>query len=81
MSMKQRARVQSDAFNMPIAPGNLLGFYFSCGPVASLGFLIGDLPGLLFAVACDMLFWFLLTLLEKDKKRAKSLSEKQHFRS
>lgn len=69
MSMKQLERVQSDAFNLPIAPGKLLGFYFSCGPVASLGFLIGDLPGFLLAIAGDMLFWFLLTLLEKGKKR------------
>jgi hypothetical protein len=65
MGMKQRARGQSDAFNLPIAPGELSGFYFTCGPVASVGFLIGDLSGFLLAIACNMLFWFLCILLKK----------------
>jgi hypothetical protein len=43
----------------------LAGFYFSCGPLAVLGFWIGHLQGFVLAIVSDAIFWILIALLKE----------------
>jgi hypothetical protein len=62
--MQRYKREKVDPFSLPTSPGLLAGFYFSCGPVAGLGFWIGDLQGFVLAIVVDVIFWFLIALLK-----------------
>lgn len=63
--MKRYKREKAEPFTLPTSPGILAGFYFTCGPVAGLGFWIDNLPGFLFAIAGDIVFWLLIVQLIK----------------
>ena len=60
--MKHYKREKVDPSGMPTSPGMLAGFYFSCGPLAGLGFWIGGLQGFVLAIIGDTALWLLLTL-------------------
>lgn len=66
---------QAEPFTLATSPGILAGFYFSCGPVAGLGFFIGYVQGFEIAIVGNALCWFMLALLQTrhDLKRIKSL--------
>ena len=64
--MKRYKREMIAPYSLPTSPGMLVGFYFSIGPVAALGFWIDNLPGFLFAIAGDIVFWMLIMLLKRD---------------
>jgi len=63
--MKCYKREKVDSFGMPTSPGMLAGFYFSCGPLAALGFWIGHLQGFVLAIVSDAIFWILVALLKE----------------
>jgi hypothetical protein len=54
-------------FDLPAHPGGLTGFYFSCGPLAALGFFINGLWGFAFAIIADAVFWLLIVLFNKNR--------------
>ena len=64
-SMKCYKREKVDPFALPTSPGILASFYFSCGPIAGLGFLIGGMQGFVFAIVSDVIFWVLMKLLKE----------------
>jgi hypothetical protein len=60
--MKRYKREKVDPFDMPTSPGMLAGFYFSCGPLAGLGFWIGGLQGFVLSIVGDAVLWLLIAL-------------------
>jgi hypothetical protein len=64
--MKHDKREKRDSFSLPTRPGILAGFYFSCGPLAGLGFLIGDVQGFVLALVSNVLFWVVIDLLKEN---------------
>ena len=65
--IKLGKRKKAEPFALPKSPGTLAGFYFSCGPVAGLGFFVGNVPGFVFAIVGDILFWVLIAWLKEMK--------------
>ena len=61
--MKCDRREKIDPFSLPTSPGVLAGFCFFCGPMAGLGFWIGDLQGFIVAIVVDVIFWVLVALI------------------
>ena len=66
--MKRYREEKVDPFGLSTSPGILAGFYFSCGPVAGLGFWIGNWQGFVFAILGNTMFWILISLLEAKYK-------------
>ncbi len=64
--MKHYKREKIDSFSLPTRPGILACFYFSCGPIAGLGFLIGDSQGFVLAIVSNVIFWVLMNLLKEN---------------
>ena len=60
--MKRYKKKKVNPFGMPASPGMLAGFYFSCGPLAGLGFWIGGLQGFVLAIIGDAVLWLLIAL-------------------
>jgi hypothetical protein len=58
-------REKVEPFSLPTKPGILVGFYFSCGPIAGLGYWIDDAQGFVFAIVGGIVFWILITLLKE----------------
>jgi len=64
--MKHYKREKIDSFSLPTRPGIFAGFYFSCGPLAGLGFLLGNAQGFELALVSNLLFWVLIDLLKEN---------------
>jgi len=58
--MKCRKKAKAEPYRLPTSPGPLAGFYFSCGPLAALGFFIGGLQGFVLAIIGNAVLWLLL---------------------
>jgi hypothetical protein len=54
----------SGSFDFFTGPGLLTSFYFSCGPLAGLGFWVNNVPGFIFALAGTTMLWLLIALLK-----------------
>ncbi|HEX6479986.1 MAG TPA: hypothetical protein VF043_14180 [Ktedonobacteraceae bacterium] len=67
--IKPGTREKAEPFALPKSPGTLSGFYFSCGPLAGLGFFVGNVEGFVFAIVGDIMFWVLIALLKERKHR------------
>ncbi len=65
--MKCRKKAKAEPYRLSTSPGPLAGFYFSCGPLAALGFFIGGLQGFVLAIIGNAVLWFLITW-RRDKK-------------
>jgi hypothetical protein len=65
--IKLGKRKKAEPFALPKSPGILAGFYFSCGPLAGLGFFVGNGGGFVFAIVGDVMFWVLIALLKERK--------------
>lgn len=65
--IKLGKRKKAEPFALPKSPGILAGFYFSCGPLAGLGFFVGNVGGFVFAIVGDVMFWILIALLKARK--------------
>jgi len=63
--MKHYKREKIDSFSLPTRPGIFAGFYFSCGPLAGLGFLLGNAQGFELALVSNVIFWVLIYLLKE----------------
>jgi hypothetical protein len=63
--MEHYKREKRDSFSLPTRPGLFAGFYFSCGPLAGLGFLIGNVQGFELALVSNVIFWVLIKLLKE----------------
>ena len=64
--MKHYKREKIDSFSLPTRPGIFAGFYFSCGPIAGLGLLLGNAQGFELALVSNLLFWVLIDLLKEN---------------
>ncbi len=65
--MKCRKKAKAEPYRLSTSPGPLAGFYFSCGPLAALGFFIGGLQGFVLAIIGNAVLWFLIAW-RRDKK-------------
>jgi hypothetical protein len=65
--IKPGKRKKAEPFALPESPGILAGFYFSCGPLAGLGFFVGNVGGFVFALVGNVMFWVLIALLKERK--------------
>src|SRR5260221_5255300 len=62
--IKPGKRKKAEPFTLPKSPGTLAGFYFSCGPLAAFGLLLGNFGAFVFAIVGDLMFWVWITLLK-----------------
>jgi hypothetical protein len=58
-------REKAYPFALSNCPGKVAGLYFSCGPLAALGFFVAGLPGFAFGIIINIIFWILIALLKK----------------
>jgi hypothetical protein len=64
MKIKPYKRDLSEPFDFFTGPGILTSFYFSCGPIAGLGFWMNNVPGFVFAIVGNTILWLLIALLK-----------------
>ncbi len=65
VAKKYRTIEKTEPFKLPTKPGVLEWFYFSCGPLAALGFFVGGVLGFLYILLGIACLYLLVSIFKR----------------